>query len=104
MVFVAADTMGGLSFIEGRAEAGDVREPVRVPSCHGGCHGSTLVLCSYDDPPVNVPCVSLGGIGNTLARLAAGEAVTSFGAMGSYHPCEQGKEVVLNTFTLAIAS
>lgn len=94
----------GLSFVKERAETGDVREPVRVPSCHGGCRGSTLVLYSYGDPPVSVPCVSLGGIGNTPARLIAGKAVTSFGAMGSYHPCEQGKAVALNTSTLAIAS
>lgn len=28
-----------LSFIEGRAETGDIRDPARVPSCHKGCHG-----------------------------------------------------------------
>lgn len=77
VVLVGADRIDSLSFVEGRAEAGDVRESVRVPSCHGGCHGSNLALYSYGGPPVNVPCVSLGGIGHTPARLAVGEAVTS---------------------------
>lgn len=75
VVLVGADTINGLSFVEGRAD--DVREPVMVPSCHGGCHGSNLALYSYGGPPVNVPCVSLGGIGNIPARLAVGEAATS---------------------------
>lgn len=57
-----------LSFVEGRAKAGDVKDPARVPYCHGGCYRSTLVLCYYGGPLVNVPFVSFGGTGNTSSQ------------------------------------